>query len=111
MLGHIYFLGSLTGLALLPIVDEAHGYALLLAVVLGGALVATIKAGGSGARIPSDRLEADRGRGTGMRRNGVPKWKSAPALDESEALLPGFARDGCQTARRVQSTAGGGGQQ
>ena len=41
-----------------------------------------------------------------MRRNGVPKWKSAPALDESEALLPGFARDGCQTARRVQSTAG-----
>ena len=43
MLGHIYFLGSLTGLALLPIVDEAHGYALLLAVVLGGALVATIE--------------------------------------------------------------------
>ena len=43
MLGHIYFLGSLTGLALLPIVDEARGYALLLAVVLGGALVATIE--------------------------------------------------------------------
>ena len=43
MLGHIYFLGSLAGLALLPVVDEAHGYALLLAVVLGGALAATIE--------------------------------------------------------------------
>ena len=33
------------------------------------------------------------------------KWKSAPAQDESEALLPGFARDGCQTARQLKSTA------
>ncbi|MDT4831574.1 putative transport protein HsrA [Achromobacter agilis] len=34
------------------------------------------------------------------------KWKSAPAHGESEALLPGFARDGCQTARQLKSTAG-----
>lgn len=33
------------------------------------------------------------------------KWKSAPAQGESEALLPGFARDGCQTARQLKSTA------
>ena len=79
MLGHIYFLGSLTGLALLPIVDEAHGYALLLAVVLGGALVATIESWRVWRAIPSDRLEADRGRGTGMRRNGVPNGR-APQL-------------------------------
>lgn len=40
-----------------------------------------------------------------------PEWKSAPAQDESEALLPGFARDGCQTARQLKSTAGSEGRQ
>ena len=43
MLGHIYFLGSLTGLALCPSWMKRTATRLLLAVVLGGALVATIE--------------------------------------------------------------------
>lgn len=43
MLGHIYFLGGLTGLAVLPAVDEPTGYGMLLVVTLGGVLAATIE--------------------------------------------------------------------